>query len=821
MTITGLVANQGTYGGVFVVTLASLMDEILLTRIFSVTTWYHFAFVAISIAMFGMSLGAILVYFQAGRLAMERTKEYMAYSSMLFGVTVLLALFAQLYFPFRPGLTTEGLVSAAFTYGVISVPFVFSGICVCLALTRFPAQISGLYAADLAGAACGCAVTIGVLKMTDALTAVVAVALLALLGAAWLAADAGENSLRSASLAGCAVLGIFVITNTVEVNRQHPLIRVEWVKEQKAAPPLYEKWNSYSRIAVVENPKVWAYPISAGISATYVPRGHVRELNLTIDGSAETTLTSYDGKVENLDYLKYDAKEFVHYLRPHASVLVIGAGGGRDILAALAFGQESVRAVEVNGDVLRAVNGRYGDFTGHLDKDPRITFVSDEARSYLARIGERFDIIQASFIDTWAATAAGAFALTENSLYTVQAWKLFLGRLSPSGMVSFSRWFFPGNYAEGYRLTALAAESLHQLGVSNPRRHIIMITNLRKFSDSAWTPGVCTLLVSREPFSPEDVGRAEEVAHRLKFDIVLSPKSAQDSVFESLAENPDVPSVAAGFPFDISPPTDDRPFFFQMVRLRDAFFQPRSSQTIAFWNAKAVDVLASLLVTVVIFTGLAFIVPLGLRTEKPALRSAFPYFVYFAALGLGYMLIEVAQLERLIIFLGHPTYALSVVLFTLLLSSGVGSYCTRNIGENRWTSAGFGRLGLLVCVLLVIGPLTPAVTLRLAHWATSERIVVALALLFPMGFFMGMAFPLGMRIACKESNTLTPWLWGINGATSVCASVLAVAIALVSGISAAFWWGSGAYAVSLLAFYWMRASGKKSVTTAILKTTGT
>jgi hypothetical protein len=808
------VANKGTYAGVFVVTLASLMYEILLTRIFSVTTWYHFAFVAISIAMFGMSLGAILVYFQSRRLAMERTKEYMAYSSILLGATVLIALYAQLHVPFRPDLTRGGLASAVFTYSVISIPFVFSGICVCLALTRFPGQISKLYAVDLAGAASGCALTIYVLKITDALTAVVVVALLALLAAAWLADDAGVLSVRRASLIGCGVLSIFVVGNTIQVNRQHPLIRLQWIKELKTKPPLYEKWNSYSRIAVSGDPDMYVIPITEGTSSTYTLNGEVKQLYLTIDGSAETTLTSYGGNFDNLDHLRDDAKEFVYYLRPQGSDLIIGVGGGRDILAALALGQKSVRAVEVNGDVLRAVNGRFGDFTGHLDRDPRVTFVNDEARSYLARIREQFDIIQASFIDTWAATAAGGFALTENGLYTTQAWKLFLRRLAPNGILSFSRWYFPDHLEEAYRLVSLASESLREFGVSDPRAHMLMIANVRRTPNSGWSPGVCTLLVSRDAFSPQDVGRAEEIAQRLKFDILLSPDFVQDPVLKALTTNPDIQKVAAGFPLDFSPPTDDRPFFFQMVRLRDILLPRGSSPFVPYWNGRAVDVLATLLVTVVILTGLAFIVPLFMRKERPALRRASPYFVYFAAIGLGYMLIEVSQMERLIVFLGHPTYALSVVLFTLLLSSGAGSYATRNIGKEKWTSSGVLRLAILLGVLLVTGAMTAGATSRFAYLETPERILVSFALLFPMGFFMGMAFPLGMMIACEESNILTPWLWGINGATSVFASVLAVAIALVAGISAAYWWGVGAYAACLLAFFWMRLQSRSAGATA-------
>src|SRR5262249_4706675 len=286
-----------------------------------------------------------------------------------------------------------------------------------------------------------------------------------------------------------------------------------------------------------------------------------------------------------------------------------------------------------------------------------------EARSYIARTDERFDILEASFIDTWAATAAGAYTLTENSLYTVEAWRLFLSRLTPSGVISFSRWYYQSLPGEAYRLTSLAAEALRQQGVADPREHIVLVRNLREGLQQA-TAGAATMLVSRAPFSPDDIDRIAEVARTMKFDIVLSPRLALDPVFRTLGWESDLTHAARLPPLNLSPPTDDCPFFFNFVPLRNAFdsklWEEGGSPS---FNLQAVFVLAVLLVVVVVLTLLCILLPLLQKTRKDSRRGGMWHLLFFAAIGFGFLLIEISQMQRLIIFLGHPTYALSVVLF--------------------------------------------------------------------------------------------------------------------------------------------------------------
>ena len=777
--------------------MATLMYEILLTRIFSVTMLYHFAFVALSLAMFGMTVGALAVYLMPRLFAPDRLAQNLAAAAIAFPIVMLLSFLTELSVPFRIHPSIVAIYAVAFTYAVITIPFIASGIVVCLALTGYPSRVSRLYAADLAGAALGCVLLIPVLDYSDGPTAVLwvcAFAALAAVAFAW----PMRGRLRPAAVALALAFVIAAAGHTVLVWEHFPIFRILYIKGSFEARPLYEKWNSYSRVRVNGSTDEWVAPQGWGVSRTLPDDLRVRQLQMDIDVVAGTVMTGYDGSAASVKHLGYDVTNLAYRLRPGPRALVIGAGGGRDVLSALSLGAESVVAVEINKDILRTVNGTFGDFTGHLDRDPRVRFVNDEARSYVARSGERYGLIQISLIDTWAATAAGAFVLSENSIYTAEAWTLFLRHLTPDGLLSVSRWYYRDSPAEMYRTLALAVDALKAVGVADPRAHIAIVRNMNIAHRTAEVPdGVGTLLVSARPFTDAELATLDRLASDLQFEVMFTPRLSRDRLFEELT-GPSSASVVASYPLRINAPTDNSPFFFNMLRLRDLarldLFESGKQSN----NLKAVATLGVLLGTVTLLTLVCIFLPLWLR--RADVRGAGPLLLFFIAIGLGFMLVETSQMQRLIIALGHPTYALSVVLFGLLLSSGAGSYLTSGIAIARAPSAGASRLIVLVVVLALFGAVTPFVVRATAAASTPVRIGAALLLLFPAGLVMGMAFPLGMKLASSRASRLTPWLWGLNGAASVLASVLSVCIALTWSISAAFWTGWLAYAVALFAF---------------------
>ncbi len=770
--VTGLRARGGTYAGVFMVTLATLMYEIGLTRIFSVTMWYHFAFVAISVALFGMTIGALIVHYFPARFADEDLHTRLWTYSLLFAVTIPPCFVTQLSLPFSPHPTVPGLWSIFATCVIISIPFVFSGIVVALALTRFPERVNRMYAADLVGAAVGCVALVVLLRYFDGPSAVIAVAALAAVGAGLFAMDAGSRRGTWLAIAAVVVFGGFAAFNAYSASDGGGApLRVVWAKEARDGDHVEEKWNAFSRVTVE--------------GTREAPSG------IVIDSTAGTALPP--DTPEHGELLKDQISNLSHHLRHNADVLVVGSGGGTDVRSALVFGDKSVTGVEINPLVLHFANDVFGDYTGNLDEDPRVKFVNDEARSYVARTDKSYDIMQISLIDTWAAQGAGAFALSENSLYTTEAWELFFERLKPGGILSVTRFYqFPGadEPLEMYRTTALASQALTNVGVENPRDHIIAYRS----PINSLGVSLATILVSPEPFSAADREDAAAQATRLDWDPVLTRTEAITPIFADLAApggpGPAVDQVAE----DISPPTDDRPFFFQMADL-DTFLQGEG-----FYDSfvtRPVLVLGLLAIAVLLLAFGFIVLPLLFTTKRSAHRGMVPFYAYFTGIGLGFLIIEISQLQRLSIFLGNPTYSLAVVLFSVLLFSGIGSMATERFVKTGRPSSFLIPLLVLLGVVLLFGLVTPGIFEANEGATTPMRITIAVLLLAPLSLGLGMPFVIGMRAAAaRGGDTPTAFLWGINGAASVCASVFGVVIAVFFGISAAYWTGAVAYVVA-------------------------
>ena len=778
---------RSTYAGLLTVSLATILFQILLTRIFSVTIWYHFAFVAISVAMFGFAAAGVLIQCFPKYFADQIITHRITVSSLLCGTSMVASFIVHLLLPAHTYSSILGSARVVTTYVVVCIPFFFSGIVVCLSLTRFPAQVGSLYAADLIGAALACPLIILLLEFVDAPTAVILAGALACAAAIFFSWTIPNRRLRIAACATTALLALLACLHGVDAAAGDGVLRPVWLRGKQEAPPLYEDWNSYSRVTVHGNPEHRSKPFGWGLSSTYATQDLVAQLYLTIDSTAGTVITQYDGQnLNNLDFLKYDVVNIAHYLRPSADVFVVGVGGGRDILTALVFNQRSVVALEVNSSIVEILTGSFGDFAGRFDRDPRVTLLNDEARSYAARARDRFDIIQMSLTDTWAATAAGAFVLTENTLYTIEAWETFLKRLAPGGVLSVSRHYVESEPLEIYRLASLAQSVLSRAGISNPRRHFAIVRSGHPNSLDKDSPdGVANLLLSNEALTKRDLSTLTQISERLDFEVLLSPTVAADDNLLKITSPQESPSFVSLYPKDISPPTDNRPFFFNMARLKD--YVDRDNP---------VFVLTLLLLTVLLLVLVCILLPMGLTSKEISRSGCGSLIAYFAAIGLGFMLVEVALVQRIIVLLGHPTYALSVVLFVLLLSAGIGSYFTTRISDvNSFVSK------LLCCAaagIAALGVLTPALVEFFQASSSPVRVAIAIGVIALPAVLMGMPLPAGIRIAAERCPGITPWLWAINGAFSTLASIVGAVVSLTVGISAGFWIGAGCYLAAFL-----------------------
>ena len=769
------------YVALFLVTFATLCFEILLTRIFSVTLWYHFAFIAVSVAMFGMTAGALAVYLRPAWFPSGRTPVLMAWSASALGIALVASVAVHLKLP------TLSPMRLSVTYAATLVPFLFSGICVCLALTRFPASANRMYAADLAGAALGCAGYVVLLSVLDGISAVFATAAIAL-AAGFVFLPLEERRLRRVSASLMALSCVMTAASSISFHQRQPLIGFTWVKVGRESPPLFERWNAFSRITVhADAPNV---PVLWGASTRFRLDQPVVQAWLRMDALAGTLLTEFKGDLREVDYLRFDITNLAHHLRPGGRTLVLGAGGGRDVLSALLFGAPEVVAVEINGIILDTVNRRYGDFTGHLDRIPGVVFIHDEARSWVQRSSAKFDVIQASWIDTWAATAAGALALTENSLYTVEAWRSFLDRLSPSGLLTFTRSYADNDPKEAARLSSLARAALSSRGVTSPGQHIMLVVNENRRGGPV--RGNATILVSADPFTASDVVRMRSICEELGFQLAVAPgmRDTAAPLLWAAATGDGLDEIEQRWPFRLDAPTDDRPFFFNLLSLSKLSAVPAGPG-----EDSQRTVLRSLLGLLATVAGLSLIciaAPLSLAGSalKPN-RGDGPLVVFFAAIGLGFMFVELALMQRLSMFLGHPAYGIGVALFCLLLAGGAGSYLA---GRWRWLASMQGSriLATLAALVALAALALPRVVALAQSESTPVRLTVSLLLLAPVGVLMGMAFPLGVKAAAGVRQIL-PWLWGINGAASVLASVAAAVVSLELGITANLWIGACCY----------------------------
>jgi hypothetical protein len=769
------------FTGLGLITASTLMLQIVETRIISVTSWYHLAFFIISIAMFGLTAGAVWVYLHPQTYHSEHLSYQLTVASIGFSLATAFALFVQLTIVTSLPASVMSLVVWAEFAVALSLPFFFSGIAVSLALTRSPYRVGIVYGVDLLGAALGCLGTLVLLNLVSGPSAVLwTAALTAAAGSLFARAALGtippDSGIASHFFTHRAfVLGALLVL--AAANSLTESVRATIVKDriELRNTIAYEKWNSFSRITVSENET--AHPALWGPSPLFTWYD-IEQRWMNIDGGVGTAFYRFSGNLDDLDFLRYDVTNLAYAIPGLGKGAVIGVGGGRDLLSARLFGVPEVIGIEINPILVDLLKNRFADYTA-VARQPGVTFDVDEARSWFARTDRTFDVIQMSLIDTWAATGAGAFTLSENGLYTVEAWRIFLGRLSPEGVFTVSRWYAPGDVNETGRMVSLAVATLHDLGVSDPKRHLFI----------GASGNIATLVMSRSPLSKEALAALRQGTATYEFATLLDPEQpAASPLLESIVSSPDGgalrQAVEASY-LDLSAPTDARPFFFNQVRLDRLIGQDLaalSSQPGVFrGNLMATRTLAILILISGVLVAATIILPLRstMSGVAPALTVAGS--CYFTLIGIGFMMTEIALLQRISIFLGHPVYALSIVLFSLILATGLGSLSSERVPLN--TQLKLLVWAVLTCLYLFALPYwLPAILLRLDSAGLLVRASIAAFVLLPAGFLMGFGFPTGMRLVQAIEAKPTPWFWGINGAAGVFAASVAVLTSIGFGI---------------------------------------
>jgi spermidine synthase len=791
--------------GIALVSGTLLMTELALTRIFSVIMYYHFAFLAISIALFGLSASGVFAYVARGWLNRYSIGRLLAIESLVYAVATLVALFFLVRLRVGLNYSPENLRLMLTIYALAALPFFTGGLVITLAISRLTARINAVYAADLMGAACGCLVLIPLLDRLGAPGVVLAAATMAIVAALLFAPAAGRTA---TALAGAVVLAL-PLAGQLSGRAGFDVVDT---KGHRGDRVLFSKWNSFSRIGVYDRTfGDWS------LSPTY--KGPLPDSRfMDIDSAASTPILGVTPDLSNAQYLRYELTALAYHLVepegliapapstepqfPGFKALVIGPGGGRDLVSALVFGAGHVDGVEINpiiaDDVMR---DRFREFSGGIYTNPRVRITVDDGRSFVRRSPDRYDVIQASLVDTWAATAAGAYTLTENSLYTVDAFNDYLDHLNDRGILTITRWVF-----DGLRLVSLAQEACEARGWSAADRLAIVRQK-----------DVATFLLKKTPFTTGEIDQLRAIAARLQFDVLYAPggdaridddfgAGTQLGDYARLIRAPDRHAFYASYPQDITPTTDDRPFFFHTTKVGDQF-QTAFGRSMLFGNG-----LSALLTLMAISAALVLLFIVG-----PLLLAAFnppegghhvrglphrwaAWLAFFGALGAGFMLIEVAVLQRFVLLLGHPVYSLTVTLFSLLLGTGLGAAWSRRFPDTALRHTGAIALALIAVLGGVIILIVTPIVAWAIPFARAARMAIAVATLLPLGIALGLPMPTGLRMLSAKAPQMIPWAWGINGALSVVGATLAIFIAMNWGFNTTLFAASATYAIGLFMF---------------------
>ncbi|MGE5648535.1 MAG: hypothetical protein ACM336_22380 [Acidobacteriota bacterium] len=760
------------YLGVGITTLATLLLELSLTRIFSVVFYYHFAFLAISIALFGLGAGGVFSYVVA-----RRGGDFYAKLGSLAAANAVLVIVALVFVLTRKG--DPGYAAIAIVYFASALPFFAAGTTISLVIAETIGRVNRVYFADLLGAAAGCLLLVPMLDALGGPNTVLATSVLYAASAVLWFGLSGDARLRNAAKALTAALIVLVA-----VNAKSGFIDVKYAKGRELVRERFVKWNSFSRVAL----------------ATEKDSGRP---NIVIDADAATGIPSYD--FENLTEkeraeLLYQGPGLVYLLRPAARTLIIGAGGGWDLARALASGSRSITGVEINPIIATTImRERFPELSRRLYFRPEIRIGVEDGRSFVRRSPEKFDVIQMTLVDTWASTAAGAFALSENNLYTSDAFYEYLNHLTDRGVLVFTRWGLEPP-RESLRLISLARTALGRLGEGELAGHVIVVRE-GSVSDFGGWGATDTVFISRKPFGDADLARLRDAAPHGRFRTIYMPGDHSENAFARLIHSRDFQEFERQYRYDVSSVDDNRPFFFYTVQPDDLWnFLKHASRFNADYNInRAVPLLFGLLAISAIATLIMLLLPrVLLGSRLPQEKGVLRFLWYFIFIGAGYILIQVALVQKFVLFLGHPTYALTVIIFSMLISSGLGSFFSERIaaGSNgRLARVLLGIAGLVAVLAAAVSPVLGAgVGLPLA-----VKFAISVAMIAPAGFLMGVPFPTGLRRLEKLHNPSVRWAWSLNAAASVLGSVSAIVFAIYFGLRETMLLGGVMYLLALAA----------------------
>ena len=772
----------------------ALAYEILLTRLFSIILWHHFAYMVISVAMLGYGAAGTTVAL-AQRYLLPRYARVFFASAALFGMTAVGGfLLAQrvgfdplelLWDPRQP-------LRLLAIYALLLVPFLCAGLCICLSFARFAGEPHRIYSFDILGAGLGCLGVVGALFATTPAGALRLTGALGLGAAAlaWLGSGTRSRWVAIAALGAAAALafGLPEEWTRLRLSEYKDLSQALSVRGARLAA---ERSSPIGAIAVVENAEVpLRYAPGLSLSAPAEPP---EQMAVFTDGDGPSALTFFDGRKEPLEYADYLTSALPYHLLARPRVLVLGAGAGADVLQAIYHRARTIDAVELDPQIIDLVENRFASYSGRPYSDPAVRLHRGEARGFVAGHDDRYDLIQVALLDAFGASSAGLHALAENYLYTVEGLDEYLAHLDPGGLLAITRWVdLPPR--DTLKLFATAAVALERRGVARPGEQLALVRSWK----------TATLLVKNGSFAPAEIARLRAFCRERSFDAAYFPgiERAEANRYNVLPEpyfydgaqallGPARETFSAAYKFNIAPATDDRPFFFHFFKWSTLpellALKGRGGLPLLEWGY---PVLVATLVQACLASVILILLPLwiasGTAREQPGWSRA-RIAAYFAAIGFAFMFIEIAFIQKFLLFLSHPLYAIAVVLAGFLVFAGLGSRCSGRVSAGEDASPPRGAAGPIAAIallaLLYLAVL-PALFRALMWLPDGAKIALAIALVAPLAFAMGMPFPRGIARAAASAQHLVPWAWGVNACASVVAAIAATLLAMHAGFGA-------------------------------------
>jgi len=798
----------------FLLSLSVLVMELCLTRIFSVLSWHHFAYLIISLALLGF--GAAGSYLTVARRFAdgEVTPSRLSHFAWLFALSTVLAVALASRIRFYPADIVlyrdySNVLSLLILYVVVGIPFFFAGVCIGRLVAMAGDRVNQFYFADLLGAGIGALAGLVIINHLGAVTGIFFAATLAALAACIMGAGGVRwrrwaYGLTLLGTAGLTALGM----RTELLPLQYPPSKDMFRQENRVE---FSRWHVVGKIDV-QRPAEGYWSFGGALAQRYTATPPAVQ-GIYQDGAAPTGIMLIKDDPRNVAILGEYLQGVAYTVQPAPTALIIGVGGGIDALIAMHHGAGEIVGVDLNPVTVHAVKERYRDRCPALWRDGRFEMVVAEGRHYLTRTGRTFDVIQLSGVDTFTALSSGAYALSENFLYTREAMRDYWNHLTDDGILSFSRWLFDPP-RETLRLVTTQTAMLTEAGVKEPQRHVVVLAGPAYTGRSPWAE----TLLKRSPFTAEQVAALIRWAEDRGFEVLYDPYHERDNAFNTFlrADAAGRAAFVAGYTFNIEPTTDDDPFFFQFYRWRSVFGLASGKSGLAGskggYGITRVPlgflILAFSLAQMLVLSLVFILAPLWMRARlRSSGRGRFGVLVYFAALGLGFMFIEIALLQKFSVFVGGPVYSMAITLASILIFSGVGSYIARVFRKRP------GRGLALIITALLVATVAEMLLLKYAMphlmgLSLPMRWLVTAAGLLPLGILMGMPFPTGLRLVERMDESIRPWAWGVNAFATVIGSMLCVLVSIHAGFTTALAAAMGIYVIGGLGMLWAVARNR-------------